>query len=235
MSTDPDPFSAFRAAVDQHFVPLAVDFALGPAVERILSSEIYIQFSAVTRWLTIAFEYSSEPWVEIGISTPGREHRFGLHTLEQDVEGTCNLVSRVSTLPTIGEQVHVLADLTRRYAATLLQGDMSRLRALQLLRARAHRERNLELTGTRSGAEPLDHRPTLSELFASAQGAEFSADVRLFCAYRAVWDHDYTVDQVAGLLGVQPADIQRILDALDNVSDEPPNLDALRRIVAVGK
>jgi hypothetical protein len=228
---NPDPFADFQAAVRSHFVSLALGLGLGPPTERTLAPEIYIEFSAGTRQLVVGFEYSSGPWVEIGVTVSGREDRFGLHTLEEDIEGNSKSIDGVFNLRSTKEQVQALAELTRRYAAALLTGDVARLPSLRRLRAKAHRERNLHFVGTRSGAAPLDHRPTLSELFATARGAECPADVRLFCVYQAVWDHGYTVEEVARFIGVNSADIQEIVDAFDNVGDTPTDLEALRNIV----
>jgi hypothetical protein len=70
----------------------------------------------------------------------------------------------------------------------------------------------------------------LADLFAEAQGAEFPADVRLNCVYSAVWDHDYSFDEVANFLKIRPDQVQRIVNALDNVADV--SLDELRAMVS---
>jgi len=56
----------------------------------------------------------------------------------------------------------------------------------------------------------------------------------MFAVYQAAWEHDYSVDEIAAFLGVAPFEIQRMLDALDNASDDPPDLDALRKILGNG-
>lgn len=230
----PDEFSDFRTAVARHFGPVAADFGLGQPAERVLYPEIHMLFAAERRQLVVSCELGGGPWVEVRISDRGREHGFGLHTLEEDVEGASNFTRAVAALQTVDEQVHALAGLTRRYAAGLLTGDLGRVHALKLLRAKAHRQRNFETMGTRSGVSPLDHRPTLAELFADARQAEVPADVRMFAVYQAVWDHDYSVGELAVFLHVAPVEIQRILDALDDVSDDPPDFDALRKILGNG-
>jgi len=81
-------------------------------------------------------------------------------------------------------------------------GWLRRLPALKLLRAKAHRQRNFATFGTRSGATPLDQRPTLQELFASAREAEYPADARMFSVHQAVWDHGYSVADTAQFIRV---------------------------------
>lgn len=225
-----DHFSEFRDAVARYFTPLARDLSLGSAVERLFDFEIHVDFSSSSSRLAVAFELGGVPWVSVAIVTGGREHRFGLHTLVEDGAGTFAAVRMIETLPSIDEQVSALAGLTRRYAANFLKGDDSRLPSLRLLRAKVHRERNLELTGTATGGPPLDHRPTLSELFLEADGAEFPADARLACVHAAVWDHEYSIDAVARFLGVDAAQIQRVVNALDNLIDD--SLEELRALVS---
>jgi hypothetical protein len=224
-----DPFSDFRAAVARHYTPVAADFGLGQPAERVLYPEIYIEFAARARQLVVSLELGSGPWVEVRVSSlRRRDDGFGLHTLEEDVEGACDSTEAVSRLPTVDAQVSALADLTRRYAANLLKGDFDRVPVLRQLRAKEHRTRNLRMTGTMSGAAPVDHPPTLPELFANAGGTEFPADARLFAVYQAAWDHGYSVPEIAAFLHIAPLEIQRVLDALDNVADDPPDLKALR-------
>jgi hypothetical protein len=226
-------FSEFRNAVAKHFSPLAVELGLQSVVEKVFDFEIHVDFSSSSTNLDVALELGCSPWVSMGIVTHGREYHFGLHTLVEDVDGTFASVREVETFSSLDAQVQELARLTRNYAAEFLKGDVSRLSSLRVLRARAHRERNLELTGTRTGGQPLDHRPTLSELFSEADGAEFPTDVRLACVHAAVWDHEYPNEQVAKFLHVDPTDIQRIIDALDNIIDD--SLDELRAIVSRSK
>jgi len=121
-----DSFSDFRTAVICHFGPVAADFGLGHASERVLDPEICMEFSGDARRLIVWFERGGGPWVVVCMSDRGREHEFGLHTLEEDVEGSFNSTHAVSALRTVDEQVRVLADLTRRYAARLLTGDLGR-------------------------------------------------------------------------------------------------------------
>lgn len=231
MQSTTDQFAEFREAVKRHFRPLAADCGLIQATERAYDFEIHAEFSSTSSRLGIAYEIDSGSWVYVGITIAGREHRFGLHTLVEDVEGTFASVTEVASA-SLDTELGELAKLTRRYASSLLRGDASRIPTLRLLRASQQRDRNRQFTGTATGGEPLDHRPTLEELFREAHGAEFPADIRLACVHSAVWDHEYSLDEVASFLELTAHDVQRIVDALDNVRDD--SLDELRAIVGVG-
>lgn len=225
-----DPFAEFREAVTRHFAPLAAEFGLTHATERVYGFEIHAEFSSASSRLVIAHEIGSGPWVYVGISTGGNEHQFGLHTLVEDVEGTsASLLDDVAALASLDAQLGELAKLTGRYAASLLKGDAGRVPTLRVLRASAERARNRQFIGTATGAAPLDHRPTLQELFRQADDAEFPADVRLASVHSAVWDHEYSPEEVGRFLKLATHDIQRIVDALDNVTDD--SLDELRAMV----
>ena len=217
----------------QYFLPLATELGLTQAPERVYPIEIHAAFSSESARLTAAYEIGSGPWVYVSIAAAGREHQFGLHTLIEDVEGTSVSLERIAEITSLDAQLGQLATLTRRYAASLLRGDATRVPALRVLRASAHRERNRQFTGTATGAHPLGYRPTLQELFRESEEAEFPADVRLACVHSAVWDHEYSLEEVASFLGLATRDIQRIVDALDDVTDD--SLDELRAIVGTSK
>jgi hypothetical protein len=231
MSASFGPFSSFRTAVAAHFAPVAAEFGLDRRTEREFATETQVTFSDEERRLAVSFEVGGVPWVGVCVSDRGRDQEFLLQTLERDVEGTCDSTNAVAGMQTVDEQIRTLAILTRRYAAGLLRGDFGRVRSLKRLRAEARRRRNLEMFGTPSRARPLEHRPTLAELFVEAGKAQFPADARMFAIYQAVWDHGYSIEDVAHFTRLVPGDIERILDTLDNVGDDPPDLDALRKLV----
>ncbi len=107
-----------------------------------------------------------------------------------------------------------LADLTARYAADLLSGDFSSLPRLRHVRARQTREENIRTFGTSTGETPrFDHRPTLDELFADASN-DGIVDARV---YQGVWDHEYTLADLATFLGEPETAIQVRLDRWDGL------------------
>jgi hypothetical protein len=132
---------------------------------------------------------------------------------------------------TLDSKVATLAQLIERYAASILAGDVSRIEILERLSAKLHRARNLELTGTASGGMQMDTRPSLDELFASADGAEFPTDVVMIAIYQAVADHHYSVEDVAEFLGLDSGDVKMIVDALDDVGDAAVSMDELRALI----
>lgn len=230
-----DPFVEFRAAVSHHFVPVAKEFDLAALEERLFPGEIHIEFRGPATSLHVSYALGSTPWVYVGFFSGGRRQDFGLHTLVEDAEGSFEPVERALALPTLDAQIAELAALAHRHGAALLKGDGTRLAELRRLQAMAHRERNRRETGSVSRVEVLVPRPTLPQLFATAHNAEFPADVRMNCVYQAVWDYGYAVDEVGLFLGLPPHQVQRIVDSIDNVTEDLPDLAELRRIIGTGR
>jgi hypothetical protein len=46
--------------------------------------------------------------------------------------------------------------------------------------------------------------------------------------------HAYTVEEVAHHRHLSPRDVQRIVDSIDNVTQELPDLDELRKLIGTG-
>lgn len=203
-----DTFSWFRVAVPEHFRPVAAQFELRSVTERQIGREIYIEYRGPAGKLTIAHEVGAGTWVYVTITAAsGHERQFGLHTIVEEQTRSACAFSELSKLGDRDAKIRALANLTREHAEGLLSERTASLRELYLLKRRERTARELTMTGS-----DLPLTPTLADLFQACKTGN-----HVICAYAAVVDHDYSIEDVAAFLKDSPDNIQRMITEHDRI------------------
>lgn len=130
--------------------------------------------------------------------------KFGLHELGAELPSEDSEEA----------ELQALAKLTAEHAKEILSGDFSSFDRLRRARAVRVREDNQARWGTATGETPrFDRRPSLDELFADAS----NDGIRTARVYQAIWDYEYSRDELAEYLAESSEEIARRLDEWDRL------------------
>ena len=172
--------------------------------------------------VSIFYEELTEPEVTVSLRIDGKWRWFWLELILVHSLGNSAPLDAVRAAPSLPAKVQMLADLTRKYARPLLVGDPSAIKSLRALRAEWLRKRVIEVRAehkrsgfTSTGETPrFTTRPTLAQLFAGTPNTTH----RMVRIYQAVWDYNYSPQEVATFLGMTKDAVQAELDRWDHMT-----------------